>query len=166
MKHLKIFEEHRNRPVILYLHGLDGNLGKTKLLFNNVDVQYLGISTDYRLGSIWDVICDMKIDGVIGHSMGGNLAYFLSNFKNIPCLMFMPCFDDETFDIQSIPSDVILLPQTDRKMTVIGSLDDAVNAEKQMKYINGTEIFKHKMGHTLTTDIYYYYCKMFISKFF
>jgi predicted esterase YcpF (UPF0227 family) len=167
MRYLKLFEDYRKKPVILYLHGLDGHLKEAnKDIVDKFDVQYMGIATNYRLSPVWDTISEMKIDGVIGHSLGGYLAYYLSNYKKIPCLMFMPCFDDEILKIQPVPEEVKKLPMYAEKITVVGELDVDVNKEIQQNYIKDTDVHLVKVDHHVTTDIFSEYSKMFCEKYF
>ena len=100
---------------VLYLHGLGGKL-QYKEIVDESDIQYIGLSVDYTKSAIWDIISGMKVDAVIGHSLGGYLAYYLSNQKNIPCLLLMPCFDDEMFELQPIPKEKIELQKTNNKI--------------------------------------------------
>ncbi len=150
---------------ILYLHGLGGHLHKSyKKTIEKSNIQYIGLSVNYKMGPIWDIISEMKIDAVIGHSLGGYLAYYLSNHKNIPCLLLMPCFDDEMFKLQPIPKEVLDLEKNvANKIALIGSLDESVNKEKQSQYLKGIKTYTEEIDHDMTDDLFSKYLSIFIK---
>ena len=80
----------------------------------------LSLTIDYRTSDAWSIIKDIKVDGVIGHSLDGFVAYYFSNFKKIPCLMFMPDFGQEMHDIQKLNKDIIDLPVFKNKIVITG----------------------------------------------
>ncbi len=108
MKYLKDFNNDNKKPCILYLHGLDGELNnKYRDIINELGCNYIGLSIDYKNDSnILDIIRNIKIDAVIGHSLGGYLAYHLSNIKRIPALLFMPSFDDNDIKYITVKTSI------------------------------------------------------------
>ena len=152
---------------ILYLHGLDGEFDKEyKKILNDLDVNCIGLSLDYRQENIWDIISKKNIDGVIGHSLGGYMAYYLSNEKEIPALLLMPSFDKADIKLQDIPKDVLNLPNYKEKIALIGTKDDAVNAKLQKENLENVKIYEEEINHDLSIHIFKKYVKIFLEKFF
>ena len=152
---------------ILYLHGLDGELNEDyKDILNKLGVDYTGLSLDYREQNVWDMIYDLNVDGVIGHSLGGYMAFYLSNYKEIPALLLMPSFDKADIKLQDIPKDVLELPDFNKKIALIATEDEAVDQQLQRDSLEDIEIFEEEMNHDLTVHIFKKYAKIFLEKFF
>ena len=164
MDYILEFKKFKNKN-ILFLHGLDGDLNKNyKSILNKLGLNYIGLSLDYRNDNIWDVISEMDIDGVIGHSLGGYIAYYLSNYKKIPALLLMPSFDKEDIKLQSIPQNIKKLSNYKDKIALVGLKDDAVNLDLQEENLEGIKIYKENIGHDITDKIFEKYVKTY-SKF-
>ena len=166
MYYLLEYKKFKNKT-ILYLHGLDGELNdKYKDILNELGFGYVGLSTNYKKDNVWDIISKMEIDGVIGHSLGGYMAYYLSNYKNIPALLLMPSFDKEDIKLQEIPNEVKKLPLYKKKIALIGAKDTNVDAKLQEKGLKNIEVHEEKIDHDMTNIIFKKYCKIFLEKFY
>lgn len=171
MKHLKRFNEANNttdtKPTILYLHGLDGELNnKYKDIINNLECNYIGLSIDYKNDDdILELIKGIKMDGIIGHSLGGYLAYHISNIKKIPALLLMPSFDDNDIKYIDIPNKYNDIKVFNKKVILIGKKDKSVDKDKQLKALNNLEICEENIDHDLTNSIFKKYSSIFIEKY-
>lgn len=156
------------RKTILYLHGLKGHLNdEYEKILNDLNCNYVGISIDYKESNIWEILEDIKVDGVIGHSLGGYIAFYLSNYKKIPALLLMPSFDEEDIDLQKLPKDVKESKFYENKIALIGKEDDVViERDKQMEILNGIEIYKEDIGHDMNNKLFQKYAEIFIDSFF
>lgn len=161
-----ILEYKKFNRNILYLHGLDGELNKDyKKIIHDLGFNYIGISVDYHTDNVWDIISKIDIDGVIGHSLGGYMAYYLSNFKKIPALLLMPSFDKQDIKLQTIPGNVKQMKEYKDKIALIGSKDVSVNKKLQKENLKNVKIYEEEMQHDLTNPIFKKYAKIFIDKF-
>ena len=75
--------------------------------------------------TINDVIEKNDIGAIVGNSAGGYLAFYLSNYYEIPSLMLNPAVapTSEAPTIQKVPSDFIESPIFNKQMVIIGNRD-------------------------------------------
>lgn len=121
----------------LYLHGLDSFLSDEKrVILEKYTNNLIAPSIDYRqdpytIQTLLERHKDEKIELVIGSSMGGLTAYYLSWFWQIPCLAFNPALPYRS-TIQELPA----LPITINKIknlrkeylrVILGRHDDIIN---------------------------------------
>ena len=166
MKHMMLYEKWHKKPMILFLHGLDGEIdNKQLLILEDIGYNVLSLTIDYRTSDAWSIIKDIKVDGVIGHSLGGFVAYYFSNFKKIPCLMFMPDFGQEMHDIQKLNKDIIDLPVFKNKIVITGTEDTDVDIEANKEILKGIKAFDVKSDHMPSVDIFKKYSIMFKKLF-
>ena len=122
---------------ILYLHGLDGSLSPEK---KEVLERYFDITApqlDYRntpdmYKKLNKLIRTKKVEAIIGNSMGGCFAYYLSAVHNLPALCFNPALgfrplQFEIPDIQHSNNPIVF---------VIGGMDTVVPARQNIEWIN------------------------------
>lgn len=146
-----------NQKTILYLHGLDAQKDhkieiqeKYKKIVNDLGFNYVSIMVDYKKDNVWDIISKINIDGVIGHSLGGYMAYQLSNFIKIPSLLLMPSFDKNDIKLQSIPSNVKNTSFFKKKIALIGGRDKEVDLTLQEKNLKDCKIYYENIEHDLS----------------
>jgi hypothetical protein len=162
MKHMMLYENWQKKPMILLLHGLDGDIDNEQLsVLEELGYNVLSLTIDYRTVNAWDIIKDIKVDGVIGHSLGGFMAYYFSNFNKVPCLMFMPDFGKEMQNIQKLKKDILDLPVYKNKIVVIGTEDEDVDIEANNKILKGIKTFKVKSDHMPSIEVFKKYSKVF-----
>ncbi|WP_338792747.1 YqiA/YcfP family alpha/beta fold hydrolase [Bernardetia sp. Wsw4-3y2] len=121
----------------LYLHGLDSFLSDEKrVILEKYTNNLIAPSIDYRqdpytIQTLLERYQNQKIELVIGSSMGGLTAYYLSWFWQIPCLAFNPALPYRS-TIQELPA----LPITINKIknlrkeylrVILGRHDDIIN---------------------------------------
>lgn len=93
----------------LYLHGLDSFLSDEKrVILEKYTTNLIAPSIDYRqdpyvIQTLLERHKNDKIELVIGSSMGGLTAYYLSWFWQVPCLAFNPALPYRS-TIQELPT--------------------------------------------------------------
>lgn len=125
----------------LYLHGLDSFLSDEKrIILEKYTNNLIAPSIDYRkdpytiqtlLERYQNQKTDEKIELVIGSSMGGLTAYYLSWFWQIPCLAFNPALPYRS-TIQELPALPVSVnneknPRQKYLRVILGRHDDVIN---------------------------------------
>jgi esterase/lipase len=121
---------------ILYLHGLDGSLSREKQEALERYFQVVAPRLDYRnTPNMFKVLCDWiafeNADAVIGNSMGGCFAYYLSLEYSIPALCFNPalCLRPVQVDVPE------LKPGNNPIVFILGGQDDTIPAVDNFEWI-------------------------------
>lgn len=127
----------------LYIHGLDSEPRKEKLkILENHDFETFALHLDYRKEKdaffiLKQIIEKEKLEFLVGSSLGGFLAYYLSANQNIPCLLFNPAMlIDEKIKLNII--DQIITPCPFR-MVIIGEKDKSVNPKINKDFFKQNE---------------------------
>ncbi|QED37859.1 hypothetical protein FK178_09040 [Antarcticibacterium arcticum] len=125
---------------IVYIHGLDSKLSndKKEILqkFGNViapEVDYY--SNANAIESLIEKLKNEEVQVIIGSSMGGFAAYYISTALQKPALLFNPALKNRSVE-QIIPSVPISAPCF--KQFVLGNLDDVVNPGDTLAFISKT----------------------------
>jgi pimeloyl-ACP methyl ester carboxylesterase len=121
---------------ILYLHGLNGSLSVEKREILERYFKLVAPQLDYM--HIPDVFAYLSklfiaenIEAVIGNSMGGCFAYYLSLYHSVPALCFNPALGYHPTEIE-VPE----LKQNDNPIVfVIGGKDTVVPSERNFAWI-------------------------------
>lgn len=146
---------------ILYLHGLMSTnksqktewLKETHSVFNPA----LNYKEDSKtIFNDLELLCKQhEIDLVIGSSMGGYLAYHLSQKFNIPSLLFNPALEKNS--IEKPPVDVVE-NLTIKHTIVLGEKDEVVIPSETLKYLESRNInFTHTFeanGHRTPFEVF------------
>lgn len=156
---------------ILYLHGLDASPESDNVSsLKKENVIIISPLINYKLKDQFKKISHLidgeNYDGIIGHSIGGYLGYYLSNLYKIPALLFNPSFGDKSDSrLLSIPNKILNLPQYKKQAFVIGMNDNIVEPEKQMKGIKNltNNVFFEDIGHDIPVKIKLKYFNKFIK---
>ncbi|WP_338763061.1 YqiA/YcfP family alpha/beta fold hydrolase [Bernardetia sp. ABR2-2B] len=121
----------------LYLHGLDSFLSDEKrVILEKYTDNLIAPSIDYRkdpytIQTLLKRYQNQKIELVIGSSMGGLTAYYLSWFWQIPCLAFNPALPYRSI-IQELPALPTMVnneknPRKEYLRVILGRHDDTIN---------------------------------------
>lgn len=171
MKYLKTYNESLNQPILLILHGLDDDperaiknsgipdkfLNNSKILVPKINYQ----KEDAVLIAV-NLIETNAIKYVIGHSIGGLLAYHLSNRYRIPALMFNPAFGSKECTRILRPARISGQPVYKKQFAVIGLQDDIISPDTQKEHLKNATIWEvPDMGHTVTPEIFEEYYQKF-----
>ena len=177
MRHLSLYEKFGKEEddKILYLHGLDSSPWKDRVdILKSTGAFVVAPQFNYREQIVWKQLEELHkenhFDAVVGHSLGGYLAYYFSNYFKIPALMFMPAFGSRKSDIdelQPLPKEVMnALPYKDQ-MAVVGMKDDVVHPKVQIRFLERTnaEIFREpNEGHRFAPSLFQKYVDKFYNK--
>lgn len=161
----------KNNFKILYLHGLGSTPNKDGVNILKSKYDIVSPQIDYHNQDVWkkteEIIKENKFDGVIGHSFGGYLAYYISNKNKIPALMFNPAFGDEELNLLSIPKDVKKIAPYVDQVAIVGSEDDVILPKNQKKELEkgNCEIIIEKIGHDIPKEIFQYHIKKFVEEY-
>ncbi len=163
-----LLKEIKGTGRVLYLHGFGSNPEKEKI---DKDIKFLIPSLDYEEKPLYDYLSKLiktkNIVAIIGHSIGGYLAYYLSNEHKIPCLMFNPAFEDSDLKFQPISEDIKKIKPFVKQMAIIGINDDEIPMSNQIKSLQSSKcvIFKEKIGHDIPLDVKNKYIDKFLKNF-
>jgi pimeloyl-ACP methyl ester carboxylesterase len=121
---------------ILYLHGLDGLLSQEKKEVLERYFEIVAPQLDYRntpdmFDKLSRLFVSEKFDAVIGNSMGGCFAYYLSLTYSVPALCFNPALGYRPLEI-ALPE---LKHATNPLVFVIGGKDTVVPATDNFNWI-------------------------------
>jgi len=101
---------------------------------------------------LYDIIKKEKINLIIGHSVGGVLAFYLAKETNVPALLLCPAFGDKfkQYTFTNIKNN------TPKMTAIIGSKDDEVNRENQLNILKNQpncEIKIEDIGHDVPQEM-------------
>lgn len=139
---------------ILYFHGLDGELSPEKNAILSEYGDVTGPHINYRadaniIQTFQTQYSNQGFDVIIGNSMGGFAAYYLSILFNVPALIFNPALPYRSV-AQTIPE----IKQTRSKFlqVVIGQQDEIIKAEDTLRFLQNALAPKcHSRIHMLNT---------------
>lgn len=116
---------------IYFLHGLESNgLSRNKRKeIENLGHQVHAPLIDYKQGPIfYELMLKIKKynpDMLIGSSIGGRMAYHLSNKMKIPAILFNPAIDKEKINVlQPIPEE---LSRFKKQLFIFGEKDKVID---------------------------------------
>jgi len=125
---------------ILYFHGLDSVLNPVKKEILEKYYTVISPVLDYRNNNqvvkiFYDKFKNEKIDVVMGTSMGGYVAYYLSFMLNLPCMVFNPALPYKNV-LQFLPE-----LKTERNKflyVVLGKQDNIIKAKDSLEFLQNT----------------------------
>lgn len=149
---------------ILYIHGLNGSLipEKREILERYANVEAPSIDYENNPDSViwlYNQYKDVKIDVVMGSSMGGFAGYYLSKLLQLPALVFNPALAERSV-VQNVPDT----PETnyDHIHIVIGSKDPVVNPKATLHFLGDLLLqeqsykisIRHDLEHRIPLDVF------------
>lgn len=165
--------EKKSKLKILYLHGLGSNPDNDHTIMLEPMAKFIVPKLDYRKRKLFNdlsaLIDKEKPNAIIGHSLGGFLAYHLSVEFNLPCLLFNPAFHDPDSDKQSLPTDIENQKNSSsNNYAIVGTKDNIVPTKNQIKFLKKTnfKIKKLDIDHDIPDDVKYNEVKEFIDKLY
>jgi pimeloyl-ACP methyl ester carboxylesterase len=153
---------------ILYLHGLDGSSSQEKKEALENCFQIVAPTLDYRnTPNMFEILSELlvseNIDAVIGNSMGGCFAYYLSLKHSIPALCFNPalCFRPIAINLPELEEN------NNPIIFILGGQDDTVPVADNFEWIrkNPNKNFALKwyneMGHRVDIQTFSHEVELF-----
>lgn len=160
---------------ILYLHGLESKLSQEKRTILERFGEVSAPDLDYynnpdAIESIVEKYGKTGIDVVIGSSMGGFAAYYVSTVVGKPALLFNPALRKRSVE-QSIPS--VAINSYTLKHFVIGADDPVVHPGDTLNFIaetynEFTDFHLHirpKLFHSIPVDVFEEEVEKFFNEF-
>ncbi len=156
-------------PKILFLHGLNSRPYEDRieiLMASGAEVfcPHIIYQNHDSVKVAEEIIVKEGITHLVGHSMGGILAYLLSNKYKLPCLMFNPAMHDVNFTYFSdlgLAGDPVFYKQ----YAVVGMKDDVVYPEIQFKALPLATIYQDPdLGHKVDPETYKRHFDLFYSR--
>ncbi len=149
---------------VLYLHGLDAKPSpeKNKIMREEFGLDVLAPQVNYRASeksiSLFENLSRMIDEGghelLIGSSFGGYMSFYLSEFFDIPAILFNPALHSRNIDVP-----VIRERKNTRKIIVIGKNDEIINSAKTRKFLIDHEyqnygILDGNFGHRTSPELF------------
>lgn len=158
---------------IVYLHGLDSKLSLEKKDILEKFGKVIAPEIDYysnanAIESLVDYLKDKKVDVIIGSSIGGFAAYYVSTALKKPALLFNPALRNRSVE-QIIPS--IPINRLSVKQFVLGAMDDVVSPGDTLGFISKiynefTDFHIHLrtgLTHNIPLDVFEEEIKSFLN---
>lgn len=159
---------------ILYLHGLDGELipEKYEILqkFGKVFSPAINYRTEYNsIELLVNQYKSEKIQAVIGSSLGGFVAYYISDAYTIPTLLFNPALASRSIS-QKVPN--YKSPYLSFKQIVLGRKDDVVDprgtltflSKNMQEHTNYDIHIREALGHRIPVEVFKEEIEAFFKK--
>ncbi|MCM4159835.1 hypothetical protein FHG64_05170 [Antarcticibacterium flavum] len=159
---------------IVYIHGLDSKLSpeKREILKKFGEVISPEVNYYQNPGAIATILQQLEGKGpdvIIGSSMGGFAAYYVSISLHKPALMFNPALAERTVE-QEVPEAKI--EQKQLKQFLLGAIDDVVNPGETLKFIaeaynEHTDFHLHilpGLTHNIPLDVFEAEVRSFLEK--
>ncbi len=118
--------------------------------------------TNTDIGKCEELIDTKGINFLMGYSMGGALAYYLSNKYKIPSLIFNPAFREEDSLGGMMPLKLYdVFPD---QFMVTGAKDDVVPPNIQLgTFLGKRKSVEPEIGHDIPNDMFDLYCSIIID---
>lgn len=159
---------------ILYIHGLDSKLSPEKREILQKFGEVLSPDLNYYenpdvIDSILQEVEEEEIDLIIGSSIGGFAAYYVSTALGKPALLFNPALRERSVR-QNIPNPSE--KSLNLKQFVLGAKDVVVDPADTLQFIAGhyasfTGLHLHlrpELTHNITLDVFEEEVASFIKK--
>lgn len=159
---------------ILYIHGLDSKLSPEKREILQKFGQVVSPDINYyenpdAIDSILQEVEEEEIDLVIGSSIGGFAAYYVSSALGKPALLFNPALRERSVK-QNIPN--LSARSGMMKQFVLGAKDDVVDPADTLEFIaehftkfSGLHLYlRPELTHNIPLDVFEEEVASFVKK--
>lgn len=135
---------YQNRPSVLYIHGLDsGPMAEKTSIIADMGCNVIAPKIHYRESKntyqrLLQLSKEFHVDYLIGSSLGGYTAFWLSQELNIPTLLFNPALAFQSID----PGLVLKKPTISnfQQTIFLGMKDETVNPESTINWLKKNQI--------------------------
>lgn len=165
-------EERPKKRKILYLQGYqDVTTQPLVEKMKELNFEVIAPKLDYDKGPLWNELTKLiekeYPDVIIGHSLGGYMAYYLSQAFHLPTLLLAPAFFPPDWSkLQPIPEDIKILPNEPKdKVALIGLNDEDLNVTETKEFLADKveHIGIEDMGHQVALPIFTKYLTYFFQ---
>lgn len=153
----------------LYLHGLhsEGLTQEKKDVMSLYDLEVDAPQIDYfskDLSFFENLIETTNPELLIGSSMGGRLAYYLSNKYQLPALLFNPAIGHATCETVIPIEDFLHDNKPKKQLFVFGEFDDVVNSSEvldkvgfEVEYLSIEDMTHQVTPENIDTAMFYFF---------
>lgn len=166
---------HLNRPSVLYIHGFDSSpmAEKTSIIakmgFTVIapKIHYKESRNTYQ--RLLQLAKEFKVEYIIGSSLGGYTAFWLSQELNIPTLLFNPALAFQRIDPGLVHKNTSIT--NTQQMIFLGMEDDTVDPKTTKNWLeknhilDQVKIIEHPTnGHQISLDVFKEQIKMLLEE--
>jgi hypothetical protein len=166
---------HQNRPSVLYIHGFDsGPIAKKTSIIAEMGCSVIAPKIHYKESKntyrrLLQLAKEFNVEYLVGSSLGGYTAFWLSQELNIPTLLFNPALAFQKIDPGLVHRDVSI---SNTKQTIfIGMKDETVdpistkNWLKNNHILDQVKIIEHPTnGHRISLSVFKEQIKMLLEE--
>ena len=154
---------------ILFLHGLgsrpfEDRIAILKATGAEIFAPHIDYNTEDSIVLSKEIIENEDITHLVGHSLGGILAYYLSNFYKLPALLFNPAFGEHNriYFEREFPRN----PPFKEQYAVVGMQDDVILPQIQLpNLVKHATVFQvEDLGHKIDPTNFKKYVEIFKEK--
>lgn len=166
-----ITESVSDRPTLLVLHGYESSQypDRLKKISNEYNLITPPMDYDNNKNLFKDTVYKingMKVDMIVGSSMGGYFGYYIAKKLNIPALLFNPAVIETNSGIKRQTID--MTGKNSPKIYVVSGNNDSIveqdKLESWLKENASNYIFiKENFGHQVPDDLYIRYIKKLVK---
>jgi hypothetical protein len=136
---------YQNRPCVLYIHGLDsGPLAEKTSILADAGYSVIAPKIHYRESKntyqrLLQLSKEFKVDFLVGSSLGGYTAFWLSQELNIPTLLFNPALAFQSIDPGLVLKNMNI--SNTQQTIFLGMKDETVNPQSTINWLKRNHIF-------------------------
>lgn len=127
------------KPGLLYLHGLDSQPTPLKThLISTLGVTVIALQMHYRqernlYQRLRNLCLYFDVKWIVGSSLGGYAAFWLSHDLGIPCVLLNPALAFRSQDPGLVPENIPFTPA--KRIVFMGEKDDVVIPETTIQWL-------------------------------
>lgn len=154
-----------NKPIVLYIHGFDSSpVAEKTSIIANMDCTVIAPKIHYKESKntyqrLLRIARYFNVELIIGSSLGGYTAFWLSQELNIPTLLFNPALPFHKIDPGLVDKNI---PITNTEQTIfLGMKDETVDPDTTKRWleknqlIDKVKIIEHPTnGHQISLSIF------------
>lgn len=128
------------KPSLLYLHGLDSQPTPLKThLISTLGYSVIAPQMHYRherqlYQRLKNLCLYFNVQWIVGSSMGGYTAFWLSHDMGLPCVLINPALSFRSQDPGLVPEEISF--SCAKRIIFIGEEDDLVIPEQTIQWLN------------------------------
>ncbi|HUH73054.1 MAG TPA: YqiA/YcfP family alpha/beta fold hydrolase [Chitinophagales bacterium] len=165
----------QNRPSVLYIHGFDSSpmAEKTSII---ADLGYTVIAPKIHYKEskntyqrLLHLAQEFNIEFIVGSSLGGYTAFWLSQELNVPTLLFNPSLAFQKIDPGLVHQNLSII--NTRQSIFLGMKDETVHPTTTIDWLKMNQIFEKveiiedpNNGHQISLSVFKQQMKMLLEE--